>query len=148
VIVKELFKKAALFNAELISMSAEKIKEVADDFVRTGILDDQEARRFVLDVREKLSAKEAEFGSKFQDITQQVTQQVGKFSHGVFGQNVLGSLNFLGDALRPARSNGSSSEPIDGRIDELERQLDDLRSRKDHLKNRTNGRNNKDEIAN
>lgn len=137
--MKELFKKAALFNAELISIGAEKIKEVADDFVRNGILDDQEARRFVLDVREKLSAKEQELGSKLQQVTDQVAQQVGKLGQGVFGQNALAGMGFLGDALRPKRSAGSKADPTDGRIDELEQQLDDLRTRKDNLKSRTNG---------
>ncbi len=152
--MKELFKKAALFNAELISLGAEKIKEVADDFVRNGILDDQEARRFVLDVREKLTSKEHEFEAKVQQVTQQVTQQVGKIGQNVFGalgQNPFGGLGFFGEGLRPARSTAAKGEQVDGRIDELERQLDDLRQRKDALKNKTNGshlkKESKDEIS-
>lgn len=146
----DLFKKAALFNAELISIGAEKIKEVADDFVRKGILDDQEARRFVTDVREKLTSKEQEIEAKFQAVQQQVTEQVFKLGGNLFsGGNPLAALNLnaipmptgLGDLLKtfsPASAK-PSAEPVDSRIVELEQQLDDLRTRKEAQKARTNG---------
>jgi polyhydroxyalkanoate synthesis regulator phasin len=143
----DLFKKAALFNAELISIGAEKIKEVADDFVRKGILDDQEARRFVTDVREKLTTKEQEFESRLQQVQQQVTEQVFKLGGNLFsGGNPLSALSNLGtpgglgDLLKtfsPAAK--KTAEPIDSRINELEQQLDDLRVRKEAQKARTNG---------
>jgi polyhydroxyalkanoate synthesis regulator phasin len=144
----DLFKKAALFNAELISIGAEKIKEVADDFVRKGILDDQEARRFVTDVREKLTSKEHEFEAKMQQVTQQVTDQVTKIGGSLFtAGNPLAALGSLGlpssmisDLLKPLHPAKKAPEPTaDARIDELEQQLDDLRLRKETLKARTNG---------
>jgi polyhydroxyalkanoate synthesis regulator phasin len=157
----DLFKKAALFNAELISIGAEKIKEVADDFVRKGILDDQEARRFVTDVREKLTTKEQELGAKLHQVQQQVTQQVTKLGGGLMtGNNPLAALgnlgnltagnplaalsnlpggNLLGDLFKPLTPAKKAVEPVDVRIDELESQLDELRLRKDTLKARANG---------
>lgn len=144
----DLFKKAALFNAELISISAEKIKEVADDFVRKGILDDQEARRFVTDVREKLTSKEHEIEAKLQQVQQQVTEQVFKLGGNLFnGGNPLAALNALpmpaglGDLFKtlaptPAKK---GAEPGEARIVELEHELDDLRLRKEAQKARTNG---------
>jgi polyhydroxyalkanoate synthesis regulator phasin len=145
----DLFKKAALFNAELISIGAEKIKEVADDFVRKGILDDQEARRFVTDVREKLTTKEQELESRLQQVTQQVTEQVTKLGGGLFaGGNPLAALgglgnlpgaNVLGDLLKPFAAAKTTGRPVDSRTGELEQQLDDLRLRKETIKARANG---------
>lgn len=117
----DLFKKAALFHAELVSMAAEKVKEVADDFVRRGILDDSEARRFVVDVREKLTNAERELESKWQRISKA-------------GQDLLAELKIAPKA---------EPEKLDGRIVDLERQLDELRLRREALKHR-NGQSKKD----
>lgn len=124
--VNDLIKKAALFHAELVSIAAEKLKGTADDFVRRGIVDDQNARRFVLDVREKLHKVEQDLESRIQRI-------------GQAGQELLTELKITPKV---------TTEKIDGRIDELERQLDELRSRRELLKSR-NGKKDtakKDEI--
>ena len=143
----DIFKKAALFNAELISIGAEKLKEVADDFVRNGILDDQEARRFVLDVREKLTAKEQELEERLHQVAMQVlnlpvTQQVAKL-----GQTVLND-GFFAALLQPLNGRSKTNDGGDNRVDELERQLDDLRARKETLKARNGAKKDgtKDEI--
>lgn len=107
-----LLKKAALFNAELISFGAEKVKEVADDFVRKGILNDQEAKRFVSDVKEKFSVKERELEEKWEKINKA-------------GQDLLNELRVFPKF---------ESEGIDSKINELERELEDLRARRDAVR--------------
>lgn len=110
--VNDLFKKAALFNAELISFGAEKVKEVADDFVRKGILNDQEAKRFVSDVKEKFSVKERELEEKWDKINKA-------------GQDLLNELRIF------PKGDGAG---VDSRIGELERELEDLRERRDAVR--------------
>lgn len=107
-----LFKKAALFNAELISFGAEKVKDVADDFVRKGILNDQDAKRFVADVKEKFSVKERELEGKWEKIAKA-------------GQELMNELRVFPKF---------ETEGIDGRISDLERELDDLRQRREAVR--------------
>ena len=104
----DIIKKASLVTAELISLSADKVQEVADDFVKKGTLHDTEAKKFVSEVRHSLESREKEFNDKMQQIVDSFQQ--------------------LGTTLGVAKV---EKDNIDGRIDELEKHIDELKTRRD-----------------
>ena len=106
----DIIKKASLVTAELISLSADKVQEVADDFVKKGTLHDTEAKKFVSEVRHSLESREKEFNDKMQQIVDSFQQ--------------------LGTSLGIAKI---EKDNIDGRIDELEKHIEELKTRRDIL---------------
>lgn len=106
----DILKKASLLTAEFISMSADKVQEVADEFVKKGTIHDTEAKKFVSEVRTNLESREKEFTERWEQVVSSV-QQLG---------NTLGIKKVEKDNL-------------DERIDELERHIDELKSRRDLL---------------
>ncbi|MGE3725405.1 MAG: phasin family protein [Candidatus Sericytochromatia bacterium] len=106
----DILKKASLLTAEFISLSADKVQEVADEFVKKGTLHDNEAKKFVSEVRSTLEGREKEFTERWEQVVNSV-QQIG---------TTLGIAKVEKDNL-------------DDRIDELERHIDELKSRRDLL---------------
>ncbi|HEY9842224.1 MAG: phasin family protein [Candidatus Sericytochromatia bacterium] len=106
----DILKKASLLTAEFISMSADKVQEVADEFVKKGTLHDSEAKKFVSEVRTNLESREKEFTERWEQVVASV-QQLG---------TTLGIKKVEKDNL-------------DERIDELERHIDELKARRDLL---------------
>ncbi|PIQ29196.1 hypothetical protein COW36_17585 [bacterium (Candidatus Blackallbacteria) CG17_big_fil_post_rev_8_21_14_2_50_48_46] len=106
----DILKKASLLTAEFISLSADKVQEVADEFVKKGTLHDNEAKKFVSEVRSNLEGREKEFTERWEQVVNSV-QQIG---------TTLGITKVEKDNL-------------DERIDELERHIDELKSRRDLL---------------
>lgn len=104
----DILKKASLLTAEFISLSADKVQEVADEFVKKGTLHDNEAKKFVSEVRSTLEGREKEFTERWEQVVNSV-QQIG---------TTLGITKVEKDNL-------------DERIDELERHIDELKSRRD-----------------
>jgi polyhydroxyalkanoate synthesis regulator phasin len=104
----DILKKASLLTAEFISLSADKVQEVADEFVKKGTLHDNEAKKFVSEVRSTLEGREKEFTERWEQVVNSV-QQIG---------TTLGIAKVEKDNL-------------DERIDELERHIDELKSRRD-----------------
>ena len=72
----DILKKASLLTAEFISLSADKVQEVADDFVKKGTLHDSEAKKFVAEVRNNLESREKEFTDRWEQMVKNV-QQLG-----------------------------------------------------------------------
>ena len=91
-------------------MSADKVQEVADEFVKKGTLHDSEAKKFVSEVRTNLESREKEFTERWEQVVASV-QQLG---------TTLGIKKVEKDNL-------------DERIDELERHIDELKARRDLL---------------
>ena len=111
----DILKKASLLTAEFISLSSEKVQEVADEFVKKGTLHDNEAKKFVSEVRTNLESREKEFTERWEQVVNSV-QQIG---------TTLGITRVEKDNL-------------DERIDELERHIDELKSRRDLLNKELN----------
>lgn len=106
----DILKKASLLTAEFISLSADKVQEVADEFVKKGTLHDSEAKKFVSEVRNNLESREKEFTERWEKMVSGV-QQLG---------NTLGI-------------NKAGEDNLDTRIEELERHVDELKARRDML---------------
>jgi len=106
----DILKKASLLTAEFISMSADKVQEVTDEFVKKGTIHDSEAKKFVAEVRSNLESREKEFTERWEQVVNSV-QQIG---------TTLGIAKVEKDNL-------------DERIDELERHIDELKSRREVL---------------
>ena len=106
----DILKKASLLTAEFISMSADKVQEVVDEFVKKGTIHDSEAKKFVAEVRTNLESREKEFTERWEQVVSSV-QQIG---------STLGIKKVEKDNL-------------DERIDELERHIDELKARRDLL---------------
>lgn len=104
----DILKKASLLTAEFISLSADKVQEVADEFVKKGTLHDNEAKKFVSEVRSTLEGREKEFTERWEQVVNSV-HQIG---------STLGITKVEKDNL-------------DDRIDELERHIEELKSRRD-----------------
>lgn len=106
----DILKRASLLTAEFISLSADKVQEVADEFVKKGTLHDSEAKKFVSEVRDNLESREKEFTQRWETMVSSVHQ--------------------LGSTLGITKV---EKDNLDGRIDELERHVDELKSRRDNL---------------
>lgn len=104
----DILKRASLLTAEFISLSADKVQEVADEFVKKGTIHDTEAKKFVSEVRSNLESREKEFTERWEQVVNGV-QQIG---------TTLGIAKVEKDNL-------------DNRIDELERHIDELKARRD-----------------
>ena len=111
-LVENVLKKMALFHAEMVSFGADKVKEVADDFVKKGMLHDEDAKKFVAEVREKLQSKRNEWEGKAEKVNA-LTKEI---------------LNEFGFSLK------GDSEKLDTKITDLEKQLDELKARKEAMK--------------
>lgn len=110
---ENFFKKFALFNAELISLGADKVKEVADEFVKKGIFNDNDAKKFVSEVREKLTAKQKEFEEKIEKVGKAASEILSEFGIG---------------------TGKDEAEKLDSKISALEKELEELKTRKEALK--------------
>ena len=106
----DILKRASLLTAEFVSLSADKVQEVADEFVKKGTLHDSEAKKFVSEVRDNLESREKEFTQRWEQMISGV-QQLG---------TTLGI-------------NKVEKDNLDDRIDELERHVDELKSRRETL---------------
>ncbi|MFN8575543.1 MAG: hypothetical protein U0354_01675 [Candidatus Sericytochromatia bacterium] len=110
--VESLLKKALLFQAEIVSLASEKVQEVASSYVEKGTLHDADAKKFVSEVREKLTTTEKDLEEKFGNISKMIQQ----FSISDFVANKTGS------SSAPA-----ANENLDDEITNLERRLEELK---------------------
>lgn len=106
----DILKKASLLTAEFISLSADKVQEVADEFVKKGTLHDSEAKKFVSEVRSNLESREKEFADRWEQLVNNV-------------QTLSNSLGFA----------KVEKDNLDDRIEELERHVDELKTRRENL---------------
>ncbi|MBF2053855.1 MAG: hypothetical protein IGS03_10395 [Candidatus Sericytochromatia bacterium] len=106
----DILKKASLLTAEFISLSADKVQEVADEFVKKGTLHDSEAKKFVSEVRNNLESREKEFMDRWEQLVNNV-------------QSLGSSLGFP----------KVEKDNLDDRIEELERHVDELKARRENL---------------
>ncbi len=106
----DILKKASLLTAEFISLSADKVQEVADEFVKKGTIHDAEAKKFVSEVRTNLESREKEFTDRWEQVVSSVEQ--------------------LGSTFGIKKG---EKDNLDDRIDELERHIEELKSRRDML---------------
>ena len=111
-LVENIMKKIVLFQAEVISFGADKVKEVADEFVKKGVLHDDDARKFISEVKDKIQNKEQELQGKAEKMA------------GLF----KGMLQEVGIPIK------CESEKIDNKIIELEKQLEELKAKKESIK--------------
>ena len=114
--VESLLKKAFLFQAEIVALASEKVQEVASTYVEKGTLHDADAKKFVSEVREKLTTTEKDLEEKFGNISKMLQQ----FSISDFVASKTGGA--MGSSA-PA----PSSENIDDEITHLERKLEELK---------------------
>jgi len=106
----DILKKASLLTAEFISLSADKVQEVADEFVKKGTIHDSEAKKFVSEVRSNLESREKEFTDRW--------------------EQVVNSVQSLGTTLGITKV---EKDNLDDRIEELERHVDELKARRELL---------------
>jgi len=106
----DLLKRASLLTAEFISLSADKVQEVADEFVKKGTIHDNEAKKFVAEVRTNIESREKEFTERWEQVINGV-QQLGT----TFGITKV------------------EKDNLDTRIDELEQHIDELKARRDMM---------------
>ena len=106
----DILKKASLLTAEFISLSADKVQEVADEFVKKGTLHDSEAKKFVSEVRNNLESREKEFMDRW--------------------EHLVNNVQSLGSSLGFAKV---EKDNLDDRIEELERHVDELKARRENL---------------
>src|SRR6185295_10464886 len=107
--VESLLKKALLFQAEIVSLASEKVQEVANGYVEKGTLHDADAKKFVSEVREKLTATEKDLEEK-----------LGKFSK-----------MFQDIGLPGSKTSAEKEENLDSEIEKLEKKLDELKVKKE-----------------
>lgn len=113
----DVLKKAGLLTAELVSLTADKVQEVADDFVKKGTLHDSEAKKFVSEVRGKLESREKEILDKWDQVTRSFQQ--------------------IGDTLGIKPPQQMAEDNLENKIESLEKQLEDLKARRDVAKKDT-----------
>lgn len=113
--VESLLKKAFLFQAEIVALASEKVQEVASTYVEKGTLHDADAKKFVSEVREKLSTTEKDLEEKFGNFSKMLQQ----FSIS----------DLVAGKVTPAMGGNSSStsENIDDEIEKLEKKLEELK---------------------
>lgn len=108
--VENLLKKALLFQAEVLATASEKVKEVADSYVEKGTLHDAEAKKFVEDVKEKLSNTEKDLQEKLEKFNKVFQDMSFSLKQGV---------------------NPASPQEIDDKIEKLEKELEELKIKKE-----------------
>ena len=111
--VESLLKKVFLFQAEIVALASEKVQEVASTYVEKGTLHDADAKKFVSEVREKLSTTEKDLEEKFGNISKMFQQ----FS---ISDMVSGKMPSM-EGQAPV------SENLDDEIDKLEKRLEELK---------------------
>ncbi len=107
--VESLFKKALLFQAEIVSLASEKVQEVANQYVEKGTLHDADAKKFVSEVREKLTSTEKELEEK-----------LGKFSK-----------MFTDLGLPGKQASSGAVDNLESEIEKLEKKLEELKIKKE-----------------
>ena len=112
--VESLLKKALLFQAEIVSLASEKVQEVASTYVEKGTLHDADAKKFVSEVREKLSSTEKDLEDK-----------LGRFS------KMFQEMNIPGVNKTSSSASSTSNVSVDDEIDQLERKLEELKIKKE-----------------
>ncbi len=112
--VESLLKKAFLFQAEIVALASEKVQEVASTYVEKGTLHDADAKKFVSEVREKLSTTEKDLEEKFGNISK------------MFQQFSIGDI-VAGKVTPSMESQAPVSENLDDEIDKLEKKLEELK---------------------
>lgn len=112
--VESLLKKALLFQAEIVSLASEKVQEVASTYVEKGTLHDADAKKFVSEVREKLSATEKDLEDK-----------LGRFS------KMFQDMSIPGVKTGSSSASGSNNESVEDEIEKLERKLEELKIKKE-----------------
>lgn len=113
--MESLLKKAFLFQAEIVALASEKVQEVASSYVEKGTLHDADAKKFVSEVREKLSATEKDLEEKFGSFSKTFQQ----FSLSDFVASKTGGMT---GSATPA-----TSENLDDEITNLEKKLEELK---------------------
>lgn len=116
--VESLLKKAFLFQAEIVALASEKVQEVASTYVEKGTLHDADAKKFVSEVREKLSTTEKDLEEKFGNMSK------------MFQQFSLGDL-VTGKATSASADSNASSGNVEDEIDRLEKKLEELKLRQE-----------------
>jgi len=99
-----LLRQLLLIGVGTTSLVAEKLRQVSDEWVKTGRLDSEQANGFVDDLMQRMKTEQANFDAQFQRQLRNLLQDMG-----VPRQAEM-------DELR-------------GRIDRLERQIRDLENR-------------------
>lgn len=112
--MESLLKKAFLFQAEIVALASEKVQEVASSYVEKGTLHDADAKKFVSEVREKLSATEKDLEEKFGSFSKTFQQ----FSISDFVASKTGAMS---------GSSAPTSENLDDEIVNLEKKLEELK---------------------
>lgn len=115
--VESLLKKAFLFQAEIVALASEKVQEVASTYVEKGTLHDADAKKFVSEVREKLSTTEKDLEEKFGNVSK------------MFQQFSLGDI-VTGKATAASTDNVSTGN-VEEEIDRLEKKLEELKLRQE-----------------
>lgn len=105
----KMVKKFLLLNAELLSIGAEKVKYLADDFIRSEIQTNSDSKKFVNKVEDRLALGEKELEDRIKRIGKAV-------------RDLLGELGI---------SKSDESANLEDQIKSLESQLKTLRSQKD-----------------
>lgn len=112
--MEKLFKKFMLLNAELLSIGAEKIKSLADDFIRAEIQTNSEAKKFVNKVEDRLATGEKELEERLKRIAKASRDLLGELgiSSKEEGQNLEEQIKNLEGQLRTLRSQKDTGKDI------------------------------------
>ena len=105
----KMVKKFLLLNAELLSIGAEKVKYLADDFIRSEIQTNSDSKKFVNKVEDRLAMGEKELEDRIKRIGKAV-------------RDLLGELGI---------NKSDESANLEDQIKSLEGQLKTLRSQKE-----------------
>lgn len=107
--IDTFLKKALLLHAEIASMAAEKVQEVAEKFVEKGTMHDADAKKFVEEVKEKLTSKEKEL----EDYLDKASKFIQDFK--------------IPGVAKPC----CSEDDLDGQIREMEKKIEELKMKKE-----------------
>lgn len=99
-----LLKQLLMIGIGTTSLVAEKIREVSDEWVKTGQLDPEQAKTFVDDFMRQFKAEQGNLETQIQRLLKNTLQDIGV-------------------------ANQTEMDELRGRIDRLERQVRDLENR-------------------
>jgi len=104
--MEKLLKKFLLLNAELLSVGAEKVKSLADDFIKSEIQTDSEAKKFVNKVEDRLATSEKELEERVKRIAKAARDLMNEFgiSTKQEGQNLEEQIKNLEGQLKTLKS--------------------------------------------
>ena len=105
--MEKMFKKFMLLHAELLSIGAEKIKYLADDFIRAEIQTDSESKKFVNKVEDRLATGEKELEDRIKRIAKATRDLLGEFGVPASkdeGHNLEDEIKDLESQLKALRS--------------------------------------------